>query len=90
MREEKCRVVRAFAGTTIYVYKRGNEKTLQTLHKPYISPATLLIFSALYCVGFAFQNPAQTIHKPYTELYIESQRVKETKRGRVEEREGGA
>ena len=53
--------------------------------KPYILPVAILIFSALCCVGFAFQNPAQTIHKPYTELYIESQRVKETKSGR----EGG-
>ena len=74
------------------------KKLCKLYTKPYILPVAILIFSALCCVGFAFRKPTQTIHKPYTELYIESQRVKEsksqrdkeTKRQRVEEREGGA
>ena len=39
------------------------KKLCKLYTKPYILPVAILIFSALCCVGFAFQNPAQTIHK---------------------------
>ena len=32
---------------TLYVNKRGNKKTMQTIHKPYIQPYISLIFRAL-------------------------------------------
>ena len=59
----------AVAKRLLFINKRGTKKLYKLYIKPYISPVTLLIFSALCFVGFAFQNPAQTIHKPYTELY---------------------
>ena len=46
----------------IYVNKRGNKKTIQTIHKPYIQSYISLIFRALRNVGFVLQ----TIHKLYT------------------------
>ena len=52
---------------TLYVNKRGNKKTLQTIHKPYIQPCIPLIFRALRNVWFVLQ----TIHKLYTKPYIE-------------------
>ena len=35
-RKEKCRVLSTSVCITIYVNKRGNKKTMQTIHKPYI------------------------------------------------------
>ena len=35
-RKEKCRVSNTSVCITIYVNKRGNKKTMQTIHKPYI------------------------------------------------------
>ena len=52
---------------TLYVNKRGNKKTLQAIHKPYIQPCIPLIFRALRNVWFVLQ----TIHKLYTKPYIE-------------------
>ena len=34
--KEKCRVSNTSVCITIYVNKRGNKKTMQTIHKPYI------------------------------------------------------
>ena len=51
----------------LFVNKRGKKKTIQPYTKSYILRVTLLIFSALNCVGFV----SQTLHKPYTNLYIE-------------------
>ena len=48
--------------------RKGQRKTLQTIHKPYIYPLISLIFRALRNVGFA----AQTLHKPYIKPYIET------------------
>ena len=73
--------------TALYVNKRGNKKTLQTIHKPYILLIIPLIIRALQNVLFVLQ----TIHKlyinytlkrskpytkgggkPYTERYMEA------------------
>ena len=35
-RKEKCRVLSTSVCITIYVNNRGNKKTMQTIHKPYI------------------------------------------------------
>ena len=55
--------------TTIYVNKRGNKKTLQTIHKTLHfalhrtdSPC---VTKCIVCVS----NSAQTIHKPYIEAF---------------------
>ena len=39
-----------FVYITIYVNKRGNKKTLQTIHKPYIELYIALIIRVLRCV----------------------------------------
>ena len=56
----------------IYVNKRGNKKTIQTIHKPYILLFISLNFQTLRDVQFE----AQTIHKlyikPCTEPYTAS------------------
>ena len=62
-----CRMGRSGL-STLYVNKRGNKKTMQTIHKPYIQPCILLIYRALRNVQFE----AQTIHKLYIEPYIEA------------------
>ena len=59
--------------SALYVNKRGNKKTIQTIHKPYIQPYISLISRALRNVWFALQ----TIHKLYTNPTL---KVKETKR----------
>ena len=46
----------------LYVNKRGNKKTLQTIHKPYILLFVSLIIRMLRNVQFVLQ----TIHKLYT------------------------
>ena len=58
----KCRVFPRFACITIYVRKRENKKTIQTIHKTLHRLCILLIFRVLRCVQFVLQ----TIHKLYT------------------------
>ena len=61
--EKKCRVSHTHRlHYYIYVNKRGNEKTLQTIHKSYIQPCILLISRALRDVQFVLP----TLHKSYT------------------------
>ena len=57
--------------TSIFINKKGNKKTIQTIHKPYNKPYICLISRALRSVQFA----PQTIHKLYTELYTEPYRI---------------
>ena len=63
---------------------KGEIKILQTLHKPLHSIRISLIIRALQCVWFEPKN----LHEPYTEPFMgtKSQRVKESKRLREEER----
>ena len=67
--------------TPLYVNKRGNEKTIQTIHKTLHKPYISLILRALRNVQFALQ----TIHKLYTNPTL---RVKETKSQRDKETKG--
>ena len=67
MGKMKCRVFLRFAYITIYVRKRENKITIQTIHKTLHKPYILLILRVLRCVQFVLQ----TIHKLYTKPYIE-------------------
>ena len=68
---------------TVFIYdnKRGNKITIQTIHKTlHLTLHSSDFLRVTKCIVYT-SNYTQTIHKPY----IESQRVKETKRLRVGE-----